>query len=71
MVLVLCISTDNDLYLYQDLCKYLKGLRSYCADTISIVKFGRCIIKLKNLGGVIVLVLCMSFDDALYLYQGL
>ena len=47
MVLVLCISTDNDLYLYQDLCKYLKGLRSYCADTISIVKFGRCIIKLK------------------------
>ena len=29
MVLVLCISSDNALYLYQDLCKYLKRLRSY------------------------------------------
>ena len=32
MVLILCTSSDNALYLYQELCKYLKGLRSYCAD---------------------------------------
>ena len=38
MVLVLCTSSDNALYLYQDLCKYLKGLKGFCADTISILK---------------------------------
>ena len=40
-----------------DLCKYLKGLRSYCADTISIVKFGKGHTSVKNVGGVMVLVL--------------
>ena len=38
---MLCILSDNALYLYQDLCKYLKKLRFSCADTISIVKFGK------------------------------
>ena len=41
MVLVLCTSSVNALYLYQDLLKYLKGFGSYCADTISIVKLQR------------------------------
>ena len=41
MVLVLCTSSVNALYLYQDLLKYLKGFGSYCADTISIVKFAK------------------------------
>ena len=70
MVLVLCKSSDNALYLYQDLCKCLKGLRSYCADTISIVKFGKGHNSIKNVGRVMVLVVCMSCDDDLYLYQG-
>ena len=69
IVLVLCTSSDNALYLYQDLCKYLKGLKSYCADTISSVKFGKGHNSVKSVGGVMVLVLCMSCDDDLYLYQ--
>ena len=38
--------------------------------TISIVKFVKEHNSVKNVGGVMVLVLCMSFNDALYLYQG-
>ena len=38
-------------------------------DTISIVKFAKGHTSVKNVGGVIVLVLCTSFDDALNLYQ--
>ena len=69
MVLVLCTLFDNASYLYQDLCKYLKGLRSnYYADRISIVKFDKGHNTIKNVGGVMVLILCMSFNDALYLY---
>ena len=70
MVLVLCTSSDNALYLYQNLCKYLKRLRSYCAATISIVKFRKAHNSIKNVGGSMVLVLSMSLDEALYLYQG-
>ena len=69
MVLVLRISSDNALYLYKVLQKYLRGFRSYCADTISIVKFAKGNNSVKNVGGVMVLVYCMSFDDASYLYQ--
>ena len=36
-------------------------------DTISTVKFAK---GNENVGRVMVLNLCMSFDDALYLYQG-
>ena len=32
---------DNGLYLYQVLRKYLKWFGSYCANTISIVKFAK------------------------------
>ena len=70
MVLVYCTSSDNALYLYQILWKYLKGFGSYCADTISIVKFAKGHNSIKNVGGVMVLVLCMSCNDALYLYRG-
>ena len=69
MVLVLCTSSDNALYLYQDLWKYLNGFGSYYEDTISIVKFAKEHNSVKNVDGVMVLVLCMSFDDAWYLYQ--
>ena len=57
MVLVLCTLSDNGLYLHQDLCTNLRGLRSYCADTISIVKFGKGHNFIKNVDGVMVLVL--------------
>ena len=39
-------------------------------DIISIVKFAKGHNSVKNVGGVMVLVLCMFFDDDLYLYQG-
>ena len=38
-------------------------------DTISIVKFANRHNSVKNVGGGMVLFLCMPFDDALYLYQ--
>ena len=34
-------SSDNALYLYQDLRKHLKEFGSYYADTFSIVKFAK------------------------------
>ena len=37
---------------------------------ISIVKFAKGHNSVKNVGGILVPVFCMSFDDALYLYQG-
>ena len=40
-------------------------------DTISIVKFAKGHNSVKNADGVTVLVLCMSIDDALYLYTKL
>ena len=52
MALDLCKSSGNALYLYQDLYKFLEGLRSYCADTISIVKFGKGHHPINNLGDV-------------------
>ena len=69
MVLVPCLSPDYALYLYQILRKYLKGFGSSCADTISIVKFAKGHNLVKNVGAFMVLVLCMSFDDALYWYK--
>ena len=69
MVLVLYSSPDNAIYLYQILLKCLKGFGSSCADTISIVKFAKGHNSVKNVGGFMVLVLSMSFDDALYWYK--
>ena len=39
MVLVLYTSSDNALYLWHVLWKYLKGFGNYYADMISTVKF--------------------------------
>ena len=38
-------------------------------DIISIVKFAKGHNSVKNVGGVMILSLCTSFDNALYLYQ--
>ena len=38
-------------------------------DNFSIVKFVKGHTSIKNVGGIMVLVLCISFDNALYLYQ--
>ena len=38
-------------------------------DTIFIVKFAKEHNSVENVDGVMVLVLCMSFDDASYLYK--
>ena len=35
------------------------------------MKFAKGHNSVKNVGGVMVLVVCTSYDDALYLYQGL
>ena len=69
--LVLCTSSDNALYLYQVLLKYLKGFQMYCEDTISIVKFAKGHNSIKNVGGLMVLVLCLSFHNALYRFPSL
>ena len=38
-------------------------------NTISVVKFAKGHNSVKYVGGVMVLVLCMYFDDALYSYN--
>ena len=68
IVLVPCTSPDSTLYFYQVTWKYLKRFGSYCADTISMVKFAMGHNSIKNVGGVMVLVLCMSNDHALWKY---
>ena len=40
----------------------------YGVDTISIVKFSKGNNSVKNVGRVMVLILCTLSDDALYLY---
>ena len=51
-------------------CENISKELGYCADKISIVKFAKGHNSIKNVGGGMILVLCMSFDDALYWYQG-
>ena len=48
--------------------KISQRVGSYCGDTIFIVKFAKGPNSSKNVGRVMFIVLCMSFDDALYLY---
>ena len=69
MVLYLCISTDDALYLYQVSRKYLKGFQSYCEDVVCIPKFSKGHNSVNSVGGVMVLVLSTSSDSVLYLYQ--
>ena len=58
MVLDLCSSSSDALYLYQIWLKYLKMFQSYRADTISMSKFSKGHNSVKNVGGNMVLVLC-------------
>ena len=51
--------------------KISQRVGSYCWDTIFIDKFAKGPNSSKNVDGVMIIVLCMSFDDALYLYQAL
>ena len=60
------MSSDDALYLYQVLRKYLKGLLSKHDLHTQIYK-GH--ISVKSVGGVRGLVLCTSSDNALYLSQ--
>ena len=46
----------------------LQGI-SYRTDMISIRKISKGHNSVKNVGGVLILVLCTSSDDGLYLYQ--
>ena len=49
--------------------KISQGFGCFCADTISIVQFAKGHNSIENVGGTMELVLCMSFDDALYWYK--
>ena len=57
MVLNLCISPDNALYLYHVSRKYLKGFQSYQEDAVCILKFSKGHNSVNSLGGVMALVL--------------
>ena len=69
MVLNLCISSDDALYLYQVSRKYLKGFQSYEEDAVCILKFSRGHNSENRVGGVMALVLSTLSDGVLYLYQ--
>ena len=70
MVLNLCISPDNALYLYQVSRKYLKGFQSYGEDAVCILKFSKGHNSVNSVGGVMALALSTLSDGTLYLYQG-
>ena len=71
MVLNLCTSTDDVLYLYQVSRKYLKRFQSYQEDAVCILKFSKGHNSVNSVGGVMVTVLVLSkfSDSVLYLYQ--
>ena len=68
-VLVLCISSDHGLHLYQVSQKYLELFQSYGADTISILIYIKGHNSVKSAHMVIVLVLCGLSNHGLHLYQ--
>ena len=69
MVLYLCISSDDALYLYQVSRKYLEGFPSYQEDAVCILKFSKGHNSVNSEGGVMALVLSTLSDDVLYLYH--
>ena len=69
MVLNLCTSSDDALYLYQLSRKYLKGLQSYLEDAVCILKFSKGQNSVNNVDGVMLLILSTLSDGVLYLYQ--
>ena len=69
MVLNLCISSDDVLYLYQVSRKYLKGFQSYREDAVCILKCSKGHNSVNSVGGILILVLSISSGSVLYLYQ--
>ena len=69
MVVDLCMSSGHALYFYQVLQNYLKLYQSLRADTISILKITKGNNSAKNVGGVMVINLCILSGHALYFYQ--
>ena len=68
-VLVLCTSSDGDLYFYKVSWKYSGEYQSYRVDTIFIAKVSKGYNSVKNVGGVTVLILCTWPDSGLYFYK--
>ena len=68
MVLVLCTSSDDGLYLYKVSRKYSRRYGSYRADRISIAKNSKGHNSVKNVDGVTVFLLCTLSDNGLYFY---
>ena len=69
MVLYLCTSPDDALYLYHVSRKYLKGFQSYQEDAVCILKFSKGHNSVNNTGGVTALILFTLSDGVLYLYH--
>ena len=65
MVYVFCTLSDTALYLYHVLRKYLQQFISYRADMSSILKITKGNNFKINVGGVMILILCSSFNDDL------
>ena len=62
MVLDLCTSSEDALYLYQVSRKYLKGFKSYCEDAFCILTFSKGHYSVNGVGGRTILVLSTSSD---------
>ena len=71
MLLNLCTSSDDVLYLYQVPRKYLKGFQSYREDAVCVLKFfkGHNSVNTCSVSGVVALVQSTLSDGVLYLYQ--
>ena len=54
MVLNLCKSPDDALYLYQVSRKYLKGFQSYLEGAVRILKCSKGYNSVNSVGGVII-----------------
>ena len=69
VVLILCISSDHGLHLYQVLWKYLERFQSYGADIISILINTKEHDSVKTTHIVTVLVPCRLSNHGLHVYQ--
>ena len=63
MVLNICPLSDDALYLYQVSRKYLKGFHCYWGNAINTLKFAKGHNSVKNVDGVMVLILSISSDN--------
>ena len=69
IVLNLCKSHDDALYLYQVSRSYLEGFQSYQEDAVCILKFSKGHNSVNSVGRVTAFVLSILSDGVLYLYQ--